>query len=768
MTTAVRILLAGCLSITISCGDEAEVPLGWEPAEAPPTELEAPSLSTGPALGPADAGDEAFVRRVIPLVWGRRAESFTEVALLTQAVTQVGRADVVRAMTQHPDYLSRWGKWLRDAMAVPRIGWYSNGGCYGRPALQNPDPGLAKHVRDTPYNGEPYPTDWTMFDLIESALLLDDLSAPYAANVVAMLGRALDDQNLLAAFGQRQHRAQTFARSYLNRRMMCLSCHNSEYSVTDDPDPEKDRFWPTPGQFEKALFGEHSGIPIVDLTPFFRRKGVIVGYFYAKDERLDSACPMGMCSTETLLTPEELAGAMYPWGWDHECGWLYDEENVWPDDYDGETYPFFIEEGREGNASIWHIQRSLQQSFSTLRAEGLVINEDGSVDPYAGLAWLTSQNIADQVWKEALGSRLTTSLYFPRTPQQLDILVSLTNAFVNNGYSLRELLVAVTTHSYFNGAVPGEDDEPAPYYDVFDPFVDDSIPMPLRRNRLDHTIHRMTARTLLDNTMRALGWPESSEFLLHFLEDDALIQAQAGVFHKPAQPGFAGVSFQSTLTWEAAMGLCENRAVAPACPLDTIFNLPEGQIKDATVCEICGTREYACDWDARCCDVDWSNLCDPLDCGEAAKFTLASFPSRDVRDGQDFIQRLVSNGKLAGATLGDLVIALKDRLLTDPTLRDGEEQILESLLGASLTSNVSTDAEAEQRLRRACGVFLMSPQYLLVGHPGRIHPEQASALPFTLPELERTAQCNTLVEYLFPDNGACDSDGALVVDQSRR
>ena len=271
----------------------------------------------------------------------------------------------------------------------------------------------------------------------------------------------------------------------------------------------------------------------------------------------------------------------------------------------------------------------------------------------------------------------------------------------------------------------------------------------------------------MDNTMSALGWPESSEFLLHFLEDDATLQADAGVFHKPAQPGFSGISFQSTLTWEAAMGLCENRAAVATCPLDTIFNLPEGQIKDATVCEICGTREYACDWDERCCDVDWGTLCDPLDCGEAAKFTLASFPSRDVGEDQDFIERLITQGSQENKTLGDLVLALKDRLLTDPTLRDGEASMLEGLLGAPLSSQVAVDPEADARLRRACGVFLMSPQYLLAGHPGPVKADSAIANIFTLPEFEKGALCQSLVETMWPDDAECSADGQLVINVDR-
>ena len=45
-----------------------------------------------------DAGDEAFVRRLLPQLWGRHARSVRELDLLVQVIEQSDRATLVRAM----------------------------------------------------------------------------------------------------------------------------------------------------------------------------------------------------------------------------------------------------------------------------------------------------------------------------------------------------------------------------------------------------------------------------------------------------------------------------------------------------------------------------------------------------------------------------------------------------------------------------------------------------------------------------------------------
>ncbi len=87
----------------------------------------------------------------------------------------------------------------------------------------------------------------------------------------------------------------------------------------------------------------------------------------------------------------------------------------------------------------------------------------------------------------------------------------------------------------------------------------------------------------------------------------------------------------------------------------------------------------------------------------------------------DYIDRLVLSGALNDATVGDVVSTLKDRLLASGTLGEGERPLLETLLGESLDTLVSDIEQLvfADSLRFACGVWLMSPDFLLAMEPAR-------------------------------------------------
>jgi hypothetical protein len=82
---------------------------------------------------------------------------------------------------------------------------------------------------------------------------------------------------------------------------------------------------------------------------------------------------------------------------------------------------------------------------------------------------------------------------------------------------------------------------------------------------------------------------------------------------------------------------------------------------------------------------------------------------------RDFISRVVEAAAgVHGATVGDAVIAVKDRLLGEPWIDPkGETAALEAVVGARLLSRDLTGLEG--RLRRACGVFVSTPEFMLGG-----------------------------------------------------
>ncbi len=708
-------------------------------------------------LQPQDAGDESFVKRAIPLMWGRNPSSAREIQVLVQVIDQLGREGLIRAMATAPDYLEWWGLWVRDSLTASRIGFYANPGCYGR-GLQPEDlPDLAKHVRDESPESE-YGADFTFYDLIRSALVLDDLTPIWTTNLVAELSRALDDQNYLAAYGQRRNRVQTFMRTYLNRRLMCMPCHNSEWAVTDAKDPELDRHWPVPGLFEKALLGRSDADDQEPMTTFFRRRGVVAGYYYAKEGVQDTLCPMGMCDDDHPLLPEDEADKILPWGWHEGCEHFFPADKVRPDDTP-DCEPFWIVD-RDKSASIWTLHESLRTGFEMLR-DGLVVDDDLSVHGDLSFAWMVSANIVDQVWESAFGSRLNIINYFPRNQAQRDQLKTLTDGFVASGYSLIDLLVTITGHPLFNGASPNHGGDPHAYPAIFDPFVDDSIPVAQRRNHVGHTLHRAPARDMLRSAYQALWWPQTPEFLIYFMSPAARLQRGIGVFHKTADPGFDGVSFQSALGWEATVGMCRDQNIEQ-CYLQPIIDLPEGQISGTTICEICGNLEHITAWDPRCEFVDWDAVC-TLDCGAAEKVFLQWFPKPEQPDGPDFISTLVQTAAEQGATLRQAVRTLKDRLTAQPTLNaTDEEPLLEALLEAKLDSTVSAASEAG--MRAVCGALVASPDFLVRGLPSTDLGTAAPEGLVTMPGQTENTVCEQLNSAVFAGKATCAS-GAITVPQ---
>jgi len=676
-----RRLAIVALSLVIACSD-SDVPT---PSSAP--------------TGPLDAGDEAFVKRVIPLMWGRRTLSARETAVLTQMAQQGGREALVRAMANSEEYRAHWEQVLKDALAVHRLQFRANAGCYGRSAAPEIQVQLAEHVMDNGPFGAPYDTPWTMRDLLHSALVLDDLSALYVANLPAQLTRALDDMHLLASVSQRRSRAQSFMTHYLDRRMSCLECHNSASSVTKETTFQIDCL------FEEAVFGSSLGVDIMQLTSFFRRKGVLAGYRYTNDDDED-------------LTGE-LAGAVRPWGWDAECGEYLERDKIRADDYEEFEGHFIQNTGALG--SIWDLVDHLAAGFESLRASDLsAVCDDGPKT----FAYMVSMATVQTVWETAYASRLQAPHRFPRHPAQRDKLKAMTDTFVRAGYSLVDLLVAVTTDPLFNGALPSQGGDPQPYPALYDPFFQDDVPvMEHRRNEFGHTIFRAPARVLLRSAYGAMEWAALPEYLMYYLEPAARLQREIGVFLANGDSGFRGTSFQSALSWEASIGVCADPDTDPQCPLRPILDAPADEGTAATTCELCNNKDAACDWDARCCDLAWETWCDDTcETGDPTLIDLSVWPTWEAPGSGDFIDRIMDAGQ--GGTLEAAVRALKDRLLGDPSLAAAEPVVLEALAEKALSEPLADSDEAG--LRRICGLLTATPQFQLLGNPG---PDLLAATP---------------------------------------
>lgn len=97
--------------------------------------------------------------------------------------------------------------------------------------------------------------------------------------------------------------------------------------------------------------------------------------------------------------------------------------------------------------------------------------------------------------------------------------------------------------------------------------------------------------------------------------------------------------------------------------------------------------------------------------GEAVGACLP--PSWASPDGPDFVQGLIDGSE--GREFGEVAAALKDRLLADPSFAEAEIPLLEDVAGVAW--GAAWSPAHEDRLRALCGLWLMTPDFLLSGNP---------------------------------------------------
>lgn len=640
---------------------------------------EAPT-DTGPDV--CDAGDAAWVERVMPLLWGRKPHGAYEVSLWADAARAHGRDTVVRAMTTSPDYVSRWQDQIIDFLHVARTGDRAYAACFGTPLLPDDTGALARWLAQSASTADPYPSAFNMADVVRSAVQADDLSGAWRVNLFARMNRPITGANVgpeEMEESRRQGFGETFDQTYIHRDLVCLGCHNSAYSTTDDPDPEEDRFWPVPGLFEQAIFGSSFGI--------------------------DEATAFQVWRYADLMTGD--AAVVSPWGMDPACGSFAPDGSMPEDFLDHEGY--FIEAFGEAG-SVWQVEAFLQAGVDSLADRGLVLGDGNLPDGPDAFAWLVAQNLADQVWAEATGERLTIATYFPRNAPQRDRLEALTAHFVETRWSLRELLVDVLTDPLTNAG--------APQTCAADPYGMEPVLNPWSRSEEDPArqgngpgdlVHRHAARVLLHSVHDTMGWAQPEPFLAG---DDPLFRLQGalGAYLRESQPGFDGTDFQGALAFEATYGACQPPEVGGA------KNGCEETLGYAG-CASCTCQSCACAVDPYCCDVQWDALCVDIcneDCGGCGG-GLA-----EARD--DVLDRLLANARANDATVREVVVGLKDRLVARGSLAPEEEALIASLLGAPLDTHLSALGDIEPNLRVLCGALLLSPDYFLSIDGGPIGP----------------------------------------------
>ena len=614
-----------------------------------------------------DAGDWAWAARTLTLLQGRRPEGSAELRLLTDAVAQLdaagldGREIVARGLAEGKHYYRRWEHFFYAQAHVNRIDARLNLACYAVGSEAGDSADLAAFVRDHAATDPPFEATGvappTMQDLLRSSLRLDDLRPWYRAELWARMARANTGANVgvteLDVLRRTQY-GELFESGYLGRDTECLQCHNSEFAVTYVPvDPALNRHWAIPGLFERAIWGASDGRPLDELHAVFRHEG-FVG-----------------------------RGDFRPWGLSAGCG-------LFAADRGGDvvgTSAYLAGELPPG-ATVADLEPKLRAGMDRVVNPGLSIGDDESVDPDEAMAYLLGVEVANAVWAEATGHRLTLSHGFARNAEQRELLQDLAETFIDSGYAPRELLVEVVTHPWFNLDAPATCGAAYPLPPIHAPFSPEEEDPTARGNGLGDQVHRLSGWVLLDTVAQTMWWDRPQRFGFGPNPRPARLELleALGVFVKDARPGGKSLDVQSLLAWEEATAL--------------------------------GV--------------------DPGLSGDCAGPLLGACPQEG-----DYVDALIDEARLRDATVRDVFATLTDRIHV-ADLGSARELELLAQLGGLDPDRPVVDADPgalQQGTRRVAGVLLNAPQFMLEAVP-RTPP--AAPAPLTVPGTDSESLCLAL------------------------
>lgn len=304
----------------------------------------------------SDSGHMEFYRQALPKILGRRATGYHELRFLSDATTSIGpsgRRVVVQALMQSDEYVDHWENVLVDKLRVHRDDQTPTHlrACYTDATTSSADTArLAETVRDYPPYGA-HTSKFTMTDLIQSALRLDDLSPVYRAALFPMTAKPITGADI-SEKNRRDNLATRYLATHLDRDLLCTECHNSKESKSGE-ESLWDRTYPVPGYFEQALFGFHKGRPLEDISTIFRTP-------------LSGVDSIG-------------GGGHYPWGLEDGCGEFQFSWHI-----DGDTYaydpsagprPAYFASIQENSGplshSVFDIEEALRNGVNELRYNGL-------------------------------------------------------------------------------------------------------------------------------------------------------------------------------------------------------------------------------------------------------------------------------------------------------------------------------------------------------------------------------------------------------------
>ena len=304
-------------------------------------------------------------------------------------------------------------------------------------------------------------------------------------------------------------------------------------------------------------------------------------------------------------------------------------------------------------------------------------------------AYFVAATVANHVMDETMGEPLTLAHGFPRNPKQANALADLTST-VADRFSLQDVLKEIVLSDAFNRAEPAEP--------TTEPYILPMVPYPQaaihptatptlgdNANSEGDFVHRHSPSGLLQQVHEALGWPrprvgaDDVVYPTRSLMDGIGRYLSTG---RTEDPQFALASF---VQWENEVATCRKPEAVYSHHVHT-------KLEDVEPGLIVAPDEW----------LDWVDL-------------------------------LIEDGAVQGLTWEDLALAVKDRLVTEPSLTDPERELIESLWQESLADVPPYNASTDDKVRDYCGVLLASPDFVLRGvrlaKDGLEGPAEPTCLP---------------------------------------
>ncbi|MGH1485470.1 MAG: hypothetical protein ACRBCI_04565 [Cellvibrionaceae bacterium] len=316
-----------------------------------------------------DAGHYSFVRQIMPILFGRKVRGYDELKVLVDLIYNTNRAQFLAILLNQnspyfSEYLNHWSEVLVDRFRLHRESQKTMNACFNvRPFPRQPDNSRAATAlaacvaRNDPTANCSAGQPFNMSDLLRSSLALDDLSAVYRGYLFSMTAHPISGAEITAA-NKQADLGSTFTHVYTQRKMDCLTCHNTTSSVsgTFDIDGHRsywNRHFPVPGNFETALFGSAAGRDAREVNAVFRTD--IAG------------------------------GAIQPWGWQSSCGTYKPAGTAIPSSVERVMIGCTSEEEDEpcravepyftkplgDTGSVWEVDAALKRGVQLLARHGL-------------------------------------------------------------------------------------------------------------------------------------------------------------------------------------------------------------------------------------------------------------------------------------------------------------------------------------------------------------------------------------------------------------